>query len=87
MKAKSGFVLRSIMGEQMLMPINDNIATFKGTVLFNETAALLWEKLQTPVSREDLLQAILDEYEVDEATASADLDLILDKFNTLGIIE
>ena len=54
MKAKSGFVLRSIMGEQMLMPINDNIATFKGTVLFNETAALLWEKLQTPVSREDL---------------------------------
>ncbi len=61
MKAKEGFVLRNIVDEYILMPVGDNIAEFKGTILLNEVSALIWEKLQNPVSKEDLLQAVLDE--------------------------
>ena len=86
MKAKSGFVLRDIMDEHMLMPVDENIGKFDGTVIFNEPAAFLWKQLQNPVSRDDLLKALLDEYEVDEATASADLDAILKTFKELDII-
>ena len=64
MKAKEGFVLRNIVDEYILMPTGDNIAKFQGTVLLNEVSAFVWEKLQNPISEADLLQAILDEFEV-----------------------
>ena len=87
MKAKSGFVLRNVVDEYILMPTGDNIGKFNGTVLLNEVSALVWEKLQTPVSRDELLQAVLDTFEVDRAVASADLDFLLEKLKGYGIIE
>ena len=87
MKAKSGFVLRDVVGEKILMPVGENITKFRGTVLLNTVSAFVWEKLQEPLSKEELLQAILDKFEIDEATASHDLDRLLDKFAELGILE
>ena len=87
MKAKSGFVLRNVVGEKILMPVGENITKFNGTVLLNTVSAFVWEKLQEPLSKEELLQAILDKFEIDEATASHDLDRLLDKFAELGILE
>ena len=87
MKAKQGFVLRNVVDEYILMPTGDNIGKFNGTVLLNEVSALVWEKLQNPVSKEDLLKAVQDEYDVDKTVASADLDALLDTFRKYGVIE
>ena len=87
MKAKNGFVLRKVVDEQILMPVGDNIGQFNGTVLMNDVSAFVWEKMQEPVTKEELLQAVLSEFEVDEETASRDLDELLEKFAGLGIIE
>ena len=87
MKAKSGFVLRNIVDEFILMPTGDNIGKFNGTVLLNEVSAFVWEKLQNPISKEDLLKAILDEFEVDKAVAVADLDMLLIKLKEYDVIE
>ena len=87
MKAKNGFVLRNIVDEYILMPTGDNIGKFNGTVLLNEVSAFVWEKLQNPMSKDDLLQAILDEFEVDKATAPADLDALIGTLRDYGVIE
>ena len=87
MKAKEDFVLRNVVDEYVLMPTGDNIVKFKGTVLLNEVSAFVWEKLQNPISKADLLQAILDEYEVDRSVASADLDALLATLKEYGVIE
>ena len=87
MKAKSGFVLRNVVDEQILMPVGDNIMKFNGTVLMNDVSAFIWEKLQAPASKEELLQAVVNEFEIDEETASRDLDELLEKLAGLGIIE
>lgn len=87
MKAKSGFVLRNIVDEYILMPTGDNISKFKGTVLLNEVSAFVWEQLETPISKEDLLNAVLSEFEVERAVAAADLDALLEKLRGYGVIE
>ena len=87
MKAKPGFVLRNVVDEFILMPTGDNIGKFNGTVLLNEVSAFVWEKLQNPMSREDLLRAVLDEFEVEKAVASADLDALLATLKEYGVIE
>lgn len=87
MKARTDFVLRNVVDEYILMPTGNTIGKFKGTVLLNEVSAFVWEKLQNPMSKEDLLKAILEEYEVDKATASADLDALLETLRGYGVIE
>ena len=87
MKARQGFVLRELVGEYLLMPTGENIADFNGVVLLNEVSAFVWEMLKSPVSREDLLDAVLERFDVDEATAAADLDDLLEKLDRMGTIE
>ena len=87
LKAKSGFILRDIMGEYMLMPVGDNINKYNGVVLLNDVSAFIWKKLENPVSRDDLLAALLDQYRIDEATAANDLDLLLERLRGFDVIE
>ena len=87
MKAKPGFVLRNVVDEFILMPTGENIGKFNGTVLLNEVSAFVWEKLQNPMSKEDLLRAVLDEFEVEKAVAAADLDALLSTLKEYGVIE
>ncbi len=47
----------------------------------------MFRQLENAVSREDLLAAMLAEFDVDEQTASRDLDALLTKFRELGLLE
>ncbi len=87
MKACDGFILRHVVGEYILMPAGDNIAKFRGTVLMNELSAFIWEQLQAPVTRDELLDRILDKYEIDSETAASDLDAVLAELKQMGVVE
>ena len=87
MKIKEGFVLRNVMDEFIVMPTGDNIAKFEGAVVLNEVSAFIYKLLEAPMSAEDLLTAVVNEYDVDEATAAKDLDALLKKFDAMGILE
>ena len=87
MKIKDGFVLRNVIDEHMIMPTGENIAEFTGAVVLNEVSAMLYKLLEKSTSREDLLTAMLNQYDVDEETASTDLDEILETFEQIGLLE
>lgn len=87
MKIKEGFVLRKVADEYIVMPTGENIARFDGAVVLNEVSAFIFEKLQNPISKEDLLVALCNEYEVDSETAAKDIDALISKFEQMGIVE
>ena len=87
MKIKPGFTLRNVVDEFMVMPTGENIKSFGGTVVLNEVSAFIYRQLEQPISREDLLTQLLSEFEVDEATAAADLDALLAQFRQIGLLE
>lgn len=87
MKAKEGFVLRTIVDEYMLMPTGTNITKFDGTVVLNEVSAFIRKALQQDICRESLLTALLTEYEVSREVAQRDLDALLENFTELGLLE
>ena len=43
----------------------------------NETAALVFQTLQVPTSKTDLVAAVVEEFDVEPATASTDVEEIL----------
>lgn len=87
MRIKEGFVLRNVVNEFIVMPTGDNIAKFEGAVVLNEVSAFIFRQLKNAVSREDILSAVLKEYDVDEAQATKDLDALLAQFESMGILE
>ncbi len=87
MKAKPGFVLRKIADEHILMPVDQKIGEYKGAVLLNRLSAFVWEQLQEEASREKLLSALLEKYDIDEASAAEDLDALLEQLKQLDLID
>lgn len=87
MKAKSGFVMRTVIDEYIIMPTDANIDRFEGAVVLNEVSALVWKKLQENVTREELLEAVLNEFDVSRETAEKDLDTLLKRFTEYDLIE
>lgn len=87
MKIKDNFVLRNVADEYIVMPTGDNIAKFEGAVALNEVSAFVFEKLANPMSKEDLVEALVNEYEVDFETAAKDIDALISKFEEWGLVE
>lgn len=71
----------------MIIPTGKTILSFNGLISVNDIGAFLWEKLQQDVTLDDLVDAVLKEYEIDETTARADIQEFLDKLADGGILE
>lgn len=86
MKLKMDFILRDIVGETVLVPINESTSSFNGLITVNELGRFIWENIESSNDEDELLQRILDEYEVDKDVAKADLDEFLGKLKAVDII-
>ena len=86
MKFKKEFILREIVGDIVLVPINKSTSKFDGLITMNEIGKFIWENIESAKDEEELLQRILDEYEVDRDVAKADLDEFLGKLKAVDII-
>ena len=74
MKIKDGFLVKKIVDDYLVVPTGDNIVDFAVAVSLNESGAFLWEQLKSDRTKEDLVRALMDEYEaVDNATAEKDV--------------
>lgn len=87
MKIKEDFVLRKVADSYVVVPVNKMTLDFNGIINLNETGAFLFEKLQNDCEKVDLLKAMLDEYEVGEEKASADIDSFIKKLEEADVLE
>lgn len=87
MKIKQGFVLSKIGNDTVAVATGELSREFSGVVVLNGSGVFLWNRLQNDVTRDQLLAAMLDAYEVPEATAAADIDAFLAKLEQSGAIE
>lgn len=87
MKVKDNFILKKIAGSYVVVPVRTRAVDFSGIIKLTETGAFLWGILETDTDREALITAMLREYEVDEATAAADIDSFLDKLRGADLLE
>lgn len=87
MKTKKGFMLRSVGGRHVVVAIGKASEEFNGLITLNESGAFLWKLLQNGTTYEDMLAAMLEEYEVDEETARAGIDAFLETAKGANLLE
>lgn len=70
--------MRKIAGTYALISVGGNIANFNGYVRLNETAAFIWQQMQTPKTLDELVKAMTSEFDVSPLQAETDIKEILD---------
>lgn len=86
MQLKDGFILRNIADTWLVVPIGSRVVDFNGLITLSETGAFLWEALTRGNAPEDLASLLLADYDVDEATASADVADFLEQLKNGGLL-
>lgn len=85
MKLKEGFILRTVAGETIVLPSGDEL-DLNMMITLNDTGKFLWQRLENGAEEDELVAALLAEYDVDEATARAGVERFVAKLNENGFL-
>lgn len=84
MKLKKEFVTHNSDGEQLMISAG---GSFNGMVRSNSTAAAIIDLLKSETTKEDIIIAMLDKYEVEREVLEADVDKVLTALRGIGAID
>ena len=86
---KSGFVLRDVCGEKVIMGEGIGALDFGRLLCLNETAAWLWSKASEmgDFTVDALATALCEEYDVTLERAKADVASIVAEWQKVNVIE
>lgn len=85
MKLKEGFVTHEMGGQQIM--VGTGSTNFSGMVRSNSTAGFIVECLKTSVTRDEIIEKMLEKYEVSREVVSADVDKVLDKLRSINALD
>ena len=77
MRIKDGFILREVAGTFVIISAGDESLDFKGVITVNEVGALIWKGVEAGKSKEEIVDKILSEYDVQREVAAVDCDEFL----------
>ena len=83
MKLKSGFIVRKIVKDTVLMDVQNTERVLR----LNETAADILALLTEGLSEEEIVARMADMYAIEKETASRDVRATLENLRSLGAIE
>lgn len=86
MKLKDGFILRDVAGQTVVLPSGSDL-NLNMMITLNGTGEFLWKRLETGAEFDELVQALLAEYDVDEATATRAVQGFVDKLVANGFLK
>ena len=85
MKLKEGFILRTVAGETVVIPSGDDM-DLNMMITLNDTGRFLWELLEEEKTVEQLVEAVLAEYDVSAEDATRYINDFVGKLNEYGFL-
>jgi hypothetical protein len=87
MKIKSGYIMREVSDNYVVVPTGQATVDFNGMITLNETGAFLWKQLVEEKTLDQLAENFMKEYDVDEATAKKDIMEFVEKLKDADLID
>ncbi len=88
MKTKKGFNLCQVCGENVIVAEGVENIDFSSIISMNESSAYLWNNIQgKEFDKNDLVELLTQEYDVDADTAAKDVEALVAQWLKAGIIE
>ncbi len=86
MKISEGYLLRTVAGKNIVVSIGSDV-NFNGMLTLNDTGVFFWNLLQNDITKEEMLEAVLKEYDVSSEIASQDIENFIQKLRDSKILE
>jgi len=88
MKIKKGFEVRNVCGENIVIAHGVENIDFTKVITLNESAAYIWKKVEgKDFTEENMVDVLMDEYEVDKEQAQADVKKLAASWVEAGLVE
>ncbi len=87
MKIKDGFILREVADSFIVVAVGEAVKAFNGVINLNQTGALLWKTLEKGAEEKDLVDALLNEYDVERELAEKDVKMFITKLTEAGLVK
>lgn len=85
MKLKEGFILRTVAGETVALPTG-GVTDFDMMITLNDTGKFLWERLAVGAEKNELVDALLGEYDVSKELAEQSVDAFVARLKELDFL-
>ena len=86
MKRRPGFIVRKISGQNVAVAIGEASKSFHGMIKLNDTGLIIWNALAKDVTEDDIVAAILEQYDVSREQASEDVHNFVEVLKDAGIV-
>lgn len=86
MEIKKKVFLRTVSGMDMLIPVGDTVKDYNGIFTLSPTAATAFRAIEKGCDKDGIINAVLDEFDVDRETAEKDVEEFLNMLRQYGII-
>ena len=80
-------MLREVAGSYVVVAVGKRSEQFNGMVNLNETGAFLWKLVEQGASRDELLNSLLEAYEVEREKAEQDVDKFISVLQQNDFVE
>ena len=88
MKFKKEYKVRNIAGENIIIKQGRFGADMTRVIALNESSLLLWEQLQgKDFETEDVINILLENYDIDNSTATTDAKVWVEKLVECELVE
>lgn len=87
MNIKKRLLKRKIAGDAFLVPVGKEVYDSNGLFFLNEVGEFIWDHLENANGSEDILKALLEEYNVEESVARQDVEAFMEKLRDMDIID
>ncbi len=86
MKLKYEFVTNFVAGKTVAVAVGKGLNEFGGFIKLNDTGAFIFELLKKEISEEEIVNALLKEYDVTEEKARESTKEFLEYLSSKGVI-
>lgn len=87
MKLNENFILKTVAGMPVVVPVGEAVNNIRGMITLNGPAEIIWKALEENKEYDEIVVLIKREYDASEEIVKADLDAFLEKLKNYKILE
>lgn len=87
MKLNENYILKTVAGTPVVVPVGDAVQNIHGMITLNGPAEIIWKALENGKNKDEIIDEIKAEYDVEKSVVEADVDTFLAKLEKYGILE
>lgn len=87
MRLKDGVIFTRVAEETIVVTVGEAAEAFRGMIKLNTTGAFIAQRMLQDTTKEELVAALRQEYEIDEETALKAVESIVEKFASVELIK